>query len=186
MQRLLRNQDNRPMTFDPMKKCMLAVLGLAACSPALNWREVRPAGSALAAMFPCRPEHMVRSLGLGGAKVAMHLSACTVEGATYGVAYVEFPDSSYVAPAIEQMRAAAEANIGGHAIDPEAMKVAGMTPNPLAERWRLQGLGADEVPVQEQVGFFSRGRQVYQATVVGPKVNAEAVDTFFTGLKLDQ
>jgi hypothetical protein len=129
---------------------------------------------------------MARSLELGGATVAMHLSACTVEGATYAVAYAEFPDSSYVAPAIKQMRAAAEANIDGHAIEPEAINVVGMTPIPLAERWRLQGHGADAAPIQEQVAFFSRGRQVYQATVVGPPIGAEAVDIFFSGLKFDQ
>ena len=29
---------------------------LAACQPALNWRQVHPAGSGAVALFPCKPD----------------------------------------------------------------------------------------------------------------------------------
>ena len=62
----------------------VAVL-LAACSPSLNWREVRPEGSDAVMMFPCKPQRFARQVPLAGGKVEMHLSSCTVEGVTYAL-----------------------------------------------------------------------------------------------------
>jgi hypothetical protein len=59
-----------------------------------------------------------------------------------------------------------------------------MTPHPLAARLSLEGRGTDGAAVHEQAVFFARGLRVYQATVVGPVLDAEAADTFFSGLKL--
>lgn len=39
---------------------------LAACSPALNWREVRATPSALKAMMPCKPDKAVRQVAVAG------------------------------------------------------------------------------------------------------------------------
>jgi len=35
---------------------MTAMALLAACSPTLNWREVRPEGTRLALLLPCKPD----------------------------------------------------------------------------------------------------------------------------------
>ena len=51
--------------------------------------------------------------------------------------------------------------------------------------WRLiDGSRPDGTPLRGQAGFFSRGMRVYQATVIGPRIDADAADTFFTGLRL--
>ena len=59
-----------------------------------------------------------------------------------------------------------------------------MTPNPQAVRLRLEGVRPDGVAAQEQAAFFAKGLRVYQATVLGKRVPAEAADTFFAGLRL--
>ena len=50
----------------------------AACSPVLDWREVRPASSDLTMLFPCRPGTEQRSVQLGAAKLPLRLIGCKV------------------------------------------------------------------------------------------------------------
>jgi hypothetical protein len=158
---------------------------VAACSPSLNWREVRLPESELVAMFPCKPEQMVRSVTLGGAKAAMRLASCTAEEMTFGIGYATLAQPAQVDSALAQLRAAASDNIGASATaGAAAWRVTGMTPHPLAQRWEVAGHGADGSAVRERVGLFTRGLAVYQATVVGASLQTEAVDTFFGGLKL--
>jgi hypothetical protein len=160
-----------------------AVLGLAACSPALNWREVRPEGSDLVAMYPCKPERFVRQVPLAGSKVDMQLTSCAVDGVSYAVVQARVADPMQVGPALEALREAAAGNIGGQAASVAPFAVGGMTPSPQAVRFSAEGRGADGTPVREQAGVFARGLQVYQATVVGPRLDGPATETFFSGLR---
>jgi hypothetical protein len=171
------------MSFDLARACLVAALGLAACSPSLNWREIRPEASELVALFPCKPDRFARTLMLAGNSVEMRLMSCSVDGVTYALSYAALEDAARISPALKQLRDAAAANIGGQARQGAPFAVAGMTPQALAQRWRLQGHAADGAAVHEQIGLFSKGLRVYQATVVGPQLDAEAAEVFFGGLK---
>lgn len=160
-----------------------AALALAACTPALNWREVRAEGSDLVAMFPCKPQRFVRQVPLAGASVEMRLMSCAVDGVNYAVVHARVADPAQVGPALQALRAAAVENIGGRAANETPFAVGGMTPSPWALRFSAEGRGADGEPVREQAGVFARGVQVFQATVVGPAPQAQAVDGFFGGLR---
>jgi hypothetical protein len=172
------------MSFPCLRACVVTALALAGCSPALNWREIRPEASELLALFPCKPDRFARTLMLAGGPVQIRLVSCAAEGVTYALTYAELNDVARVADALAQLRDAAAANIGGQAVAPASFSVSGMTPHPLAQLWNLHGHAADGAPVREQVGFFVKARRVYQATIVGEKIDAEAADTFFSGLKL--
>jgi len=163
---------------------VLLALGLAACSPALNWREVRPEGSDAVALFPCKPDRFARAVPLAGSRVEMQLASCAVEGVTYGLSHASVAQPAQVKWALEEMQAAAAKNIGAGPATPAPLSISGMTPHPLAQRWALQGHGPDGKPVHEQVAVFTRGLRVYQATIVGPNIDAEAAETFFSGIKL--
>lgn len=160
-----------------------AALALAACSPALNWREVRAEGSELVAMFPCKPQRFARQVPLAGHPVEMHLMSCAVDGVNYAVVHARVAEPVQVGPALKALRAAAVDNIGGRAAAQAPFAVGGMTPSPDAVRFSAEGRGADGEPVREQAGVFARGLQVFQATVVGPAPDAQAVDSFFSGLR---
>jgi hypothetical protein len=164
--------------------CGFAALVLAACSPALNWRETRLAEGDVTALFPCRPERFARDVQLAGSAVKMVLLSCEAAGATYGLGQADMADAGKVHAALGELRRSAAANVGGTAERIAALEVPGMTPNPLAERVAIAGHGRDGAPLVEQAGFFSRGTRVFQATVFGPKLDGEGVDTFFAGLKL--
>jgi hypothetical protein len=166
-----------------------AVLALAAaavaCAPALNWREVRFDGAGLVALFPCKPDRQVRRLPLAGTVVEMSLWACSAAGATYAVGYADVGETDRVARALDELAASAARNIGSVGLPRSiALRVAGMTPNPQARRQVFSGQLADGLPVQETVAVFARGARVYQAMIVGARLDDEAVEAYFGALRL--
>lgn len=158
--------------------------GLSACTPALNWRDVRPPDSAAQALFPCKPEHHTRRVMLAGAELAMHLSSCTAADNIYALGYVDVGQADRVTPVLQALREAAAGNMGVATTVQGALVVPGMTPHPLAQRLLWQGHRTDGSSMVMQAAFFTQGTQVYQATVVGSQLDREAVDTFLAGLRL--
>jgi len=155
----------------------------AACTPALNWREIQPEGSDVFVMFPCKPERYARKLPLAGEAVEMRMSSCVVDGVTYALAYAGVSEPGKVEAALGELRDAAGRNLGGAIRETGNATVPGMTPNGFARRVSVAGSGARGEPLQEQAVFFAKGLRVYQASVVGAKVNGEAADTFIAGLR---
>lgn len=157
----------------------------AACSPALDWREVRPEFSGLVALFPCKPFGNARQLKLVGATVEMTLYSCTAAGTTYAVAFADVGTPDLIGTALDELATAAARNIGASAKTASMpLRIDGMTPNPHAGRSALAGQLSDGRRVEEQVAVFSRGLRVFQATVVGKQLDADAVETFFGALRL--
>jgi hypothetical protein len=169
---------------------MLSVAGLvwtlSACSPTLNWREVRPADSGALALFPCKPDRFTRNVVLGGEKLQMVLNSCAAGDATYALSHAELATAAHVNSALQAMQSAAASNLGGSATVLSPLVVPGMTPHPVTQRWAVQGQRADGSAVQQQFTIFTRGLRVYQATVVGTRLDPLAVDTFFGSLQLPQ
>jgi hypothetical protein len=159
---------------------------LSACSPTLNWREVRPDNSGALALFPCKPDRFTRSVVLGGEKLQMVLNSCAAGEATYALSHAELADSAHVNPALDAMQSAAASNLGGPATVLSPLVVPGMTPHPVTQRWAVQGKRADGSAVHQQFTVFTRGLRVYQATVVGTALDTVAADTFFGSLQLPQ
>lgn len=164
---------------------MVSAVVMLACSPALDWREVRPEGSGAVALFPCKPSSHARMVVLAGSAVRLTLSACTAAGATFGFAFADVADPRRVGPALAELADAALKNLSGRAERPRPPEVSGMTPNPAAVRIRLSGRRPDGDPIEEEIAVFSKGTRIYQATVLGPKLNREVTAMFFDGLKLD-
>ena len=158
-------------------------MGLLACSPALDWREIQPPESGAVVMFPCKPDRFVRSVTLAGQKVQMYLASCSAGGSTYALSHAALVDPTRIASTLEALRLLAASNIGGQATVLSALNVPGMTPHRLSERLAIQGR-ADGRELREEVGVFTRGLRVYQATVIGETLDAQATDTFFAGLRL--
>ncbi|MES2959550.1 MAG: hypothetical protein V4792_15270 [Pseudomonadota bacterium] len=170
----------------PAPTLLLALAGVvAACTPTLDWREVRPDGTGLLALFPCKPVGHARKLILGGNAVEMTLHACSAGGATYAVGFADVGQPQHVEPAIAELWAAAARNIGSkgsHAVAP--LRLEGMTPQPQAGRQAFAGTLGDGQRVEEQVAVFARGTRVFQATMVGAKLEVDAVEMFFGALRL--
>jgi hypothetical protein len=162
----------------------LAGLGLLACAPALDWRDVRPAGSAALLLLPCRPVAQQRPLMLAGHPVQMHLQACSAGGQTWGLAYADVNDPARLGPALTELQAAAAANIGASLpAAAAALQVPGSTPHAGSARVKLTGRMPDGAAVQMQVAVFCRGTVAFQATALGPHLDGEAAETFFASIR---
>ena len=91
---------------------LLLTLLMAGCSPALDWREVRPADTGAQLLLPCKPASHARELTLAGQKVRMVLHACRAADTTWAVAWAELADPARTGPALAELKASAAANVG--------------------------------------------------------------------------
>jgi hypothetical protein len=169
----------------PCARAAFAVAALlaAACAPTLDWREVRPDGSGASLLMPCKPSSMVRTVRLAGGSVSLALHACSAGGHTWAIGFADVEDPARVTAALDELEAAARANLGAGPAQTLTLAVAGATPNPSSKRVQFSGRLGDGTAVQEQVAVFVRGTRVFQATVLGPQLPADGVETFFGALR---
>lgn len=163
---------------------LVAGAGLSACSPALDWRQLRPEGWGLAVSLPCRPADLTRQVPLAGAPVEWRLLACSADGHTFAMASADMADPARVDPALHALGAAALANVRGRVDAEQPAAVPGMTPYPGARRWQVTGRLPDGAAVREQVLVFAHGLRVYQATVVGPRAGSDMAQPFFDSIEV--
>jgi hypothetical protein len=157
---------------------------LAACSPTLDWRELRPEDSGLALLMPCKPDRQSRRVALASTQVLMSLHACTTAGVTWAVAFADVGDPAKVGVALDELRAAAVANLGAGKTTGLSLNVAGATPQPASRRVQFDGRMPDGRAVTEQTAVFAKGTRVFQVVALGPVLEPEAVTTFFGSLRL--
>jgi len=143
-------------------------LMLAACQPALNWREVRPAQSGALALFPCKPDVEQRP-GMG-------LARCEAAGRGFSLSWADTPDGSQPGAALKAMAQALAAKLNQPLPAAEALQVPGMTPLPEAGQYRFKGA---------RLAVFAHGGRVYQALVTAPQDDPAAWDSFVTGLRVE-
>lgn len=157
----------------------------AACTPTLDWRDVRPAGSSVQLLMPCKPASHARRVQLAGSSIEMTLYACEAGGDTYAIGFADLHDPARVTTALEELVHAARNNLRA-ATEPQAVpaRVAGMTPNARAARLQLQGLLPDGRAITETVVVFAYGTSVWQATVLGPQRDPSAVETFVESVRV--
>jgi hypothetical protein len=158
---------------------------LAACSPALDWRELRPEGFGLALTLPCRPALASRRVTLAGEAVALELQACTADQATFAMASAPLTDPAAVPAALDQLASASLANVDGRIVAEQPAQVPGMTPQAGARRLRISGRLRDGQDVEIETVVFAHGLRVYQASVVGGVGRiGEGRQAFFDSLRV--
>ncbi len=163
---------------------VLAAWLAVGCAPALNWREVRPEGSGVVVLLPCKPSSYARNVKLAGGEVQLSLQVCSSDGLTWALAFADLADPARVPGALAALRQAAMANLGAATAAELPVVVAGAPASPAPLRFEISGQMPDGTRVLEQVALFSQGTRVFQATVLGPHLPAQEMDTFFGGLRL--
>ncbi|MDE2398332.1 MAG: hypothetical protein KGM91_23100 [Burkholderiales bacterium] len=164
---------------------MLALAAVVACSPALNWRDVRTDDGAAQWLMPCRPDRQVRELGLAGTRARMFLASCRTEEQTWAFAWADLGEPGLAANAVEALVAASRSNIDARpeSVHLLASTVPGATPGTATRRLAFSGHLPDGRAVEEQTLLFTRGSRVYQATAVGARLEAQALETFFGSVR---
>jgi hypothetical protein len=157
---------------------------LAACAPSLDWREVRPVGTSLRLLLPCKPTSQQRSVQLASVMVPLTLYACQAGDMTWAVSHGDVVDPAQVAPALLALRAAAQAKMGAPTQAWAALPTPGATPNAQSGMAAFVTRQSQGEVWQMQTAVFAQGTRVFQATVLGAAVSAEAASSFFSSLRL--
>ena len=158
-------------------------LGLSACSPGLNWRQVRADAAPLSMLLPCKPDRAQKTVPLGGKPTVLSMVGCEAEGATFALSVVDIGDASQTAPVLAQWQALSLSHMRGTAPVQTPIQIAGASAQPAPVRVVAQGQQADGRKVEGQAVYFARGSQLFQAVVYAPRMPPEAADTFFASLK---
>ena len=158
------------MALRPSPLLLVCLLGLQACSPALDWREVGVPEAELAAMFPCKPQRLIQA--------TQGLLQCEAAGLRFVRAWqrVDAPQALQAGLANAAADAASRAQARLEAL-PGARLPAGALAWPGSGRFRLHG---GEQPVQ--LLLWARGLTSYRALVLGARAD-EACAHFFDGLR---
>jgi len=156
---------------------------LTACSPALDWRDVRADAAGLQMQFPCKPAQQQRTLPLAGAPVALTLLVCSADGQTFGLAHADMVDPARVQAALQELAAAAARNVAGTPTRAAPLQLPGSTPNAASQRQRIVGRLPEGKPAQMELALFAIGTRVFQASVLGEKLSEETVEAFIGSLR---
>jgi hypothetical protein len=162
----------------------MAGLLLAACSPALDWREVRPAGSGAQLLMPCKPNLVVRGVQLAGHTMQLAMSSCDADGQTWALAFADVRDPAAVNSVLAALQSSGASNLAVAQTQVLPLGVPGATPYASSRRVRWSGHLPDGRAVQAQQAVFARGTVVFQAMVLGPTVHADGSQNFFTSIRL--
>ena len=168
----------------------IVALALAACSPAFNWREVRPDNTSLSLLLPCKPDKAEKVVPLGGQPTSLAMLGCDAGGATFAVAVADLGSPQDAASAAALLARWQQLTLDNMQADRAtlahlALKVPGAAGEPPVVRVQAQGRRADGSAVSGQAAYFAQGTQVFQVVMYAAKPNLEAADTFFSSLKFD-
>ena len=188
-------RDNRPVkqrrhrsSKFALKPVVLALAAcgfmLAACSPTFDWREVQPQGTSVKLLFPCKPAMHSRTVTLAGEPTAVVLHVCDAEGLTWALTVAAVGDPRRITRSLQELRAAAAANVQASSTPLRPQVVRGATPNDQSGSVQLQGRRPDGQMVQQSLLVFAQGLQVYAVAALGPTVTDEVTQSFFASIRI--
>lgn len=172
------------------RACGIAlVLGVLACSPALDWRDAAPDGATLRALLPCKPERVVRTVPLGGVPTALAVAGCEVAGMTFALMTAHLPVGRAPDEVLAGWQQAVLANMRADAgsVQRSDFRPAGGLALPHAQRLSAQGRRADDRAVAMAATWSARagatgGAELLHAVVFADRMPTDAAQAFFDGI----
>jgi hypothetical protein len=164
---------------------LLMVL-LCACTPTLNWRDVRlesADGSALKASLPCKPDTATRKQQLADIQVDLSMMGCVANETTFTLSRIPLSSPLDAPKVLAAWQAAGVVNIKAKPAPLSAATVSGAGAWPAATRVTLTS-----ATTQAHMLWFAKqtatGVTLYQAALYGKQLSDEAMTTFFESLEL--
>jgi hypothetical protein len=164
--------------------CLVGVL--AACSPALNWRDVQPDDTALSLLLPCKPDVAQQTVPMGGMPTVLTIRGCDAGGATFAVAVADIGSASAVMQVLSQWQDVTLAGIkaGAGGVQRVAARVPGASGAPAPMLVKALGQRADGSAIHSRAMYFAQGTQVFQVMMLASTPSPDAEDMFFSSVKL--
>jgi hypothetical protein len=184
---MVNQHDNPRMTYRPW--LIAAALGVAACTPSLNWREVRPEHTSLKTLLPCKPDNGSRQVKVGQQELEVRMTGCQAQEHLLAIARLPMPQKATeqeTAHAIKEWQDATLANFKGQVTGTQAfvIKAKSAPSTTPVVKISASGQGPDGRPMQSQMLLFVHENQIVQAVVYAAKLSADVTETFFTSLEL--
>lgn len=162
---------------------LLLALATSACTPTLNWRDVRAVG-ALKGVLPCKPDEARRSQQLAGLSLTMHMMGCEAGGALFVIAAVALENPQQAMEVQGQWQQQMQTSMRARSVSAGDFKLRGagvvFQPKLVLALGENEGKKALEV----RSAWFVHGRYLYQAAVYAEKIQADMAEPFFSGLEL--
>ena len=171
-----------------MKLLAFPALGLllVACSPPYNWREVRPEGTGLSLLLPCKPDKVQKTVTLGSTPVLLTLIGCDAAGATFAIAVADLGNAARAGPVLAQWQNLTLANMkAAMPVKSSALKVQGASGAVPPVLVAARGQRANGSTVNGQAAYFAQGSQVFQAVLYADKLAPDVSETYFSSLKFE-
>lgn len=173
----------------PTLAAALAALGLLACTPSLNWRQVSLAPSSAIALLPCKPDRTTRSVPLGGVPTELTVAGCDTGGATFALMAATLPAGRAADEVLAGWQQATLANMQADAasVQRSDYRPTGGLPLPHAQRIVAQGRRGDGRPVAAQAVWSAHaapggGTELLHAVVYADRPQPVAAQAFFDAL----
>jgi hypothetical protein len=165
---------------------------LAACSPKLDWREVRPAGTDFVIALPGRPQIETREFELAGRKLSMTMASAGVGATLFAAGVATLPADALaaepLAAVVDGFRAALLRNVGAtesRVRSAPPLRSAGMLRS--AQAVTATGkTGREARAVQLAARFYVVDDRLYQLVALGAagELPPAALDSFFDSFRL--
>lgn len=173
------------MTIGGRLAAVVGATAMAACTPTLDWRDVRDPQGHWTAQLPCKPVTVTRSVTLGSQTIPMTLMACEAGGTTWALATADVHDPAQVGPALALLRPSVGERLAQ--VQPVAAAASwtppGATPQPAAGTWHGRGRTPDARTLEVYSAAASRGTVVLLATAMGEKLAPQARAEFIASVR---
>jgi hypothetical protein len=162
----------------------LSLAVLTACSPSLNWRDVRLDSAPLVALFPCKPEQATRSAVIGAETVTLTVLACDAGDAKFALAYTQAANAAAAANLLTEWKTLTLANMRASSSQSQNFQVRSV--QGAAQALRVQALGTrpDGQAVALEAVWLAAQSFAYQAVVYSAQARPQVADAYFDGLRL--
>lgn len=162
---------------------MALAITTAACTPALNWREVPLEG--LVALLPCKPDHVERRVQFGAVNgptpnAMLQVSGCEAADALYAISHVHVSDATQVQLTQTAWRQSSLGTLQAVVVAIQAQPLRLGTTFTLE---KLEGKRPDGTAVQAQSAWLVKGQDIYQVAVYGAKLDKEMTELLFSELR---
>jgi hypothetical protein len=172
--------------FQPVKTAVLAgAAALSACSPTLDWREVRVDAAGLNAVFPCKPDRETRQVAMAGRAVPVQALACRAGGSTFAVMAADIGGPAAAGEVLRQWRAASLGGMAGETVRTTLFHPRGALELPESVQVVAAGRRPDGSKVVSQAAYFARGSHAFQTVIYTSELKPELADPFFGGIRFE-
>jgi hypothetical protein len=149
------NQTMRKIFLKNAAAIFLSVLGLSACQPSLNWRNVQMPETTLSFELPCKPDKTTKPVSMAGQTLELSVVGCEAGDAVWAVMSAKLSADADRTELLKGWRQATLQNMRANQIEDATWMPARMTALPGALRLKAIGTTAKGEPVRAHAVWFA-------------------------------